>query len=48
MGPKLSRETREQVKLELTSAFKNLSGEFYGDFLPLNEMSYEVFKNLCR
>lgn len=48
MGPKLSRETREQIKIELMNAFKNLSGEFYGDFISLNEMSYEERNTLIK
>ena len=39
MGPRLSRETRAQVKTEMMNAFRNLNGEFYGDFIELNELS---------
>ncbi len=41
MGPKLSRETREEIKLEMLEAFKNLQDDLYGDFVELNEMSYD-------
>lgn len=41
MGPKLSRDTREEIKNEMIEAFRNLQGDLYGDFLELSEMSYE-------
>ncbi len=41
MCPKLTRETREQVKNEMLRAFTNLSGDLYGDFKELAELSYE-------
>lgn len=41
MGPKLSRETRQQIKDEMIESFRNLQGEFYGDFFELSELSYK-------
>lgn len=46
MGPKLSRETREEIKLEMEESFRNLQGDLYGDFFELSEMSYEERDNL--
>ncbi|CAF0887529.1 unnamed protein product [Brachionus calyciflorus] len=41
MGPKLSRETREEIKDLMIESFRNLQGELYGDFFELSEMSYK-------
>lgn len=48
MGPKLSRETREQIKMEMLEAFKNLLGEFYGDFTELAELSNDERDHLIQ
>jgi arginine kinase len=48
MGPKLSRETREEIKLEMLESFKNLQDDLYGDFIELNEMSYDERDSLIK
>ena len=39
MGPKLTRESREEIETLLIEAFRNLQGDLYGDYLSLNELS---------
>lgn len=39
MGPKLTRETREEVESLMTKAFSELQGDLYGDYMKLTEMS---------
>ena len=39
MGPKLTRETREEIKNLMVEAFQNLNDDLYGDYLELNELS---------
>ena len=41
MAPKLTRETRKQVKDLIVRAFANLTGDLYGDYLNLSELSRE-------
>lgn len=48
MGPKLTRETRETIKMKALNAFKNLQDDFYGDYFELNELSCKERDNLIR
>jgi hypothetical protein len=46
MGPKLTRESREEIETLMIEAFRELQGDLYGDYLNLNELSNEERDNL--
>lgn len=48
MGPKLTRETRENIQDLMLQSFKELQGEFYGDYLQLNELSNDERESLIQ
>jgi hypothetical protein len=48
MGPKLSRETRELIKNEMLNSFKDLNGEYYGDYFELSELSDQEIESYVK
>lgn len=46
MGPKLSRESREEIENLMLDAFKELTDDLYGDYFKLSEISNEERNNL--
>jgi arginine kinase len=48
MGPKLTREKREELKNLIFESFKNLTDDFIGDYHDLVEMSSEDKNNLIK
>ena len=46
MGPKLTRETREEIENLMVESFRELNEDLYGDYLGLTELSYEERDNL--
>jgi hypothetical protein len=48
MGPRLSRETRAEIKDAMLDAFKNFQDDLYGDYVDINDLSYDERDALAR
>lgn len=46
MGPKLTRQTREQIKSRVIEALHNFQGDLYGEYIELAEMSNDEREKL--
>ena len=46
MSPKINRDARHAIKMEVLEALKDFQGDLYGDFIELNDLSNDERDNL--